>query len=68
MNEKEKTAKPKPGGEKEEIPRSPEDAEAGGLTREQRNRGYYYDDSHGYQIYVPASEDTEDEETGGGND
>ena len=24
---------------------------------DQKNRGYYYDDSHGYETYVPSTDD-----------
>ena len=35
---------------------------------DQKERGYYYDDAHGYEEYDPESEDEEtgDEETGEG--
>ena len=28
---------------------------------DQKKRGYYYDDSHGYEIYNPDEEDEDDE-------
>ncbi len=31
--------------------------EKGNLAQQQVERGYYYDDAHGYQKYVPKSDD-----------
>ena len=29
---------------------------------DQKERGYYYDDAHGYEMYDPANDDSEDNE------
>lgn len=40
-----------------------EDASEEASWREdQKNRGYYYDDSHGYETYVPELDDDIDED------
>ena len=31
-------------------------------SKDQRDKSYYYDDSHGYEIYNPDEEDEEDGE------
>ena len=31
------------------------------LARDQKQRGYYYDDAHGYEIYKPDEEDETDD-------
>lgn len=30
------------------------------LANEQQERGYYYDDAHGYEVYDPEKDDLED--------
>ncbi len=31
-------------------------------SRDQREKGYYYDDAHGYEIYNPDEDDAEEDE------
>ena len=44
--------KPDPDGEVKETDSWSED---------QKERGYYYDDAHGYEVYVPEEEDDSSE-------
>ncbi len=48
-----------------ETEKSPEDKcetnEKSSWSRDQREKGYYYDDAHGYEIYNPDEDDEEDE-------
>ncbi|HQZ95589.1 MAG TPA: hypothetical protein PLP21_04680 [Pyrinomonadaceae bacterium] len=37
-------------------------AEKPNWAEDQKDRGYYYDDSHGYEVYDPDTEDDEREE------
>jgi hypothetical protein len=37
-------------------------------AEDQRERGYYYDDAHGYEAYDPADEDDEEASAGGSLD
>lgn len=57
---------PKVKGKKKKSPdpgkTNPQVPERGALSEDQRERGYYYDDSHGYKTYRPDSETTIDEE------
>jgi hypothetical protein len=55
------TPKKKPNEEKEER-----DADNSTWADDQDERGYYYDDAHGYEKYDPADE-TDDEASGGGS-
>ena len=32
------------------------------LTADQRDRGYYYDDAHGYTVYDPEGDRSDDDE------
>jgi len=46
---------------KPRTPRSESlDAESNAWSKDQENRGYYYDDAHGYEVYHPE-EETDDE-------
>ena len=39
-------------------PESDEEAEEkDSWSEDQKGRGYYYDDAHGYEVYVPEDED-----------
>ncbi|HVG35782.1 MAG TPA: hypothetical protein VM911_22210 [Pyrinomonadaceae bacterium] len=40
-----------------------QDAPSPARSREQPRHSYYYDDATGYEIYDPAREDEDDEET-----
>lgn len=40
----------------------PESGDADSWSEAQKKRSYYYDDSHGYEIYNPDDEDDEDDE------
>ena len=35
--------------------------EKGNWSEDQQKKSYYYDDSYGYEVYVPDEEDEEDE-------
>ena len=63
MNEKEKDG----GGVPEKLipdtPKPAEDPAEIGFAKDQRERGYYYDDAHGYQNYDPDAEEPEIEES-----
>ena len=37
-----------------------ENAEKSSWSEDQKNRGYYYDDASGYEVYLPEDEDEED--------
>ena len=39
------------------------EADKDSWSRDQREKSYYYDDAHGYEIYRPDEEDDEEEET-----
>lgn len=57
-----------PPGETEqpEIEKIPEDKPEIGResswSKDQQERSYYYDDSHGYEIYDPEKDDNDEEE------
>lgn len=55
---KEKNEKDKKSIESECEKDAPDE---GAWSRDQREKGYYYDDNHGYEIYNP-DEDEEEEE------
>lgn len=38
------------------------DEESGAWSKDQREKGYYYDDNHGYEIYNPDEEDEDEED------
>ena len=46
-----------------ELKKTPEDkpeiGEESSWSKDQEERNYYYDDSHGYQKYVPEEDDEE---------
>ena len=48
--------------EKKEIAEDEVEKETGEWSKDQRERGYYYDDNHGYEIYNADEDDEEDEE------
>ena len=50
--------KPKPKGEVEE--KEPEDTEKSSWGEDQKERGYYYDDTHGYDVFEPDEEKEDD--------
>ena len=57
-NDSEKDAKK----EVEEIaPERKEIDEKGNWSEDQQEKSYYYDDSYGYEVYVPNEEDEESE-------
>lgn len=46
----------------EEIPEEkPEIGEESSWSKDQQEKSYYYDDSHGYEVYDPDEEDDDDE-------
>ena len=34
------------------------------IVEDQKSRGYYYDDAHGYQTYVPEGDDDDNADIG----
>ncbi|MEO6655143.1 MAG: hypothetical protein ABIO36_03595 [Pyrinomonadaceae bacterium] len=47
---------PKKPKEKPEIDNEKSDAhEKASWSKDQKERGYYYDDAHGYEVYKPES-------------
>lgn len=46
--------KKKPGAEEEAEKKD-------SWSEDQKERGYYYDDAHGYEVYVPEEEDDSSE-------
>lgn len=40
----------------------PEDADDSAWANDQKNRSYYYDDAHGYEIYDPEKDEEEEED------
>jgi predicted Zn-dependent peptidase len=57
---------PKEKNEKEkkiiEAERETNEKNQGALSKDQREKSYYYDDDYGYEIYNPDEEDDDDEE------
>ena len=47
------------------MPECQKDKKDGTVAEDQRDRGYYYDDAHGYEEYDPEAE--EDDERGEGD-
>ncbi len=47
----------KRGGEKAEKPNAEKKDEQGNWSDDQREKSYYYDDAHGYEIYNPDEDD-----------
>jgi len=52
-----------PKQKQEKEPKGSGSKDANSWEEDQKKRDYYYDDSHGYEIYVPDDndQDTEDE-------
>ena len=48
------------------MPENPKEKKEGTWEQDQKERGYYYDDSHGYEDYDPEEDD--DAESGGRGD
>ncbi len=46
---------------KEVAPEMCETGEKGNWSEDQQEKSYYYDDSYGYEVYVPDEEDEENE-------
>jgi len=46
---------------KEIAPERSEADEKGNWSEDQQEKSYYYDDSYGYEVYVPDEEDEENE-------
>ena len=51
------TPKKKPDKEKPEI----ETDDNAAWSKDQKERSYYYDDAHGYEVYVPEDNETEED-------
>lgn len=45
-----------------EEPTESENLDEAARERDQKQRGYYYDDAHGYEIYDPDEHDDEEDE------
>ncbi|MDQ3324006.1 MAG: hypothetical protein M3525_16450 [Acidobacteriota bacterium] len=56
-NENDKECEPKNSPENK-----PEIGDADSWSQEQRERSYYYDDAHGYEIYNPDEDDEDEDE------
>ncbi len=59
--------KPKEENDKEKeieqlLENKPETGDKDSWTQAQRERSYYYDDAHGYEIYNPDDDDDEEED------
>jgi len=47
------------------MPENDKEKKDGTVAKDQEERGYYYDDAHGYEEYEPESEEPEEDgETG----
>lgn len=44
------------------MPENQKEKDDGSWAEDQEKRGYYYDDSHGYEDYDPEDEDEKEEE------
>lgn len=44
------------------MPENPKEKKNGTVAEDQKERGYYYDDSHGYEEYEPEEEEEESED------
>lgn len=61
MTEKTKPQNDKAPIEAEEAAEEkPETGDAASWSRDQREKGYYYDDECGYEVYNPDADDEED--------
>ena len=49
------------------MPKNPKEKEEGSAEKDQKERGYYYDDAHGYEEYDPEEEDCDTETRGHGD-
>ncbi|HEX8736784.1 MAG TPA: hypothetical protein VF721_15740 [Pyrinomonadaceae bacterium] len=56
------TEKTKPQNDKasKEPPEKPETGDQNSWSRDQKEKGYYYDDDCGYEVYNPNEDDEED--------
>lgn len=59
MNEKTKPQKNEAPKEPEEKPESGDESS---WSTAQREKGYYYDDACGYEVYNPADDDDDDDD------
>jgi len=46
------------------MPENPKDKKEGTWEEDQKERDYYYDDSHGYEEFDPEDDEEGDTETG----
>ena len=46
------------------MPENQKEKKDGKVAEDQKERGYYYDDAHGYEKYEPDEPEEEDAETG----
>lgn len=49
------------GEPEESTDKTTENSEKGNWAEDQKEKSYYYDDSHGYEIYDPEQDDEDDE-------
>ena len=54
----------KPKGKGKIEKKKPEKGDSSSWSEDQKQRDYYYDDSHGYEVFDPEGEKEEDEESG----
>lgn len=51
-----------PKNESEDKTENPQNEDESSWGRDQREKSYYYDDSHGYEIYEPAEDEKDENE------
>lgn len=61
MPEKPREGKDNPDESEKPFAKKRENEQQGIWERDQREKSYYYDDSHGYEIYNPDTDDEDDE-------
>jgi len=62
MPEKPKNEKDKQNESENPPEKKPEKGDEDSWSQAQRERSYYYDDSHGYEIYNPDEDDDDEED------
>lgn len=53
---------PEKSKEKKEIEENCETDDKSAWSKDQQEKSYYYDDSHGYEVYNPDDDDETDED------
>jgi hypothetical protein len=52
----------KPRKKKDTVEKKPEIGDKSSWAEDQKEKDYYYDDSHGYEIYDPDSEEDDEDD------